>query len=332
MTKGYSETESTSQLSPRRKARPLGFTLIELLVVISIIGVLVALLMPAVQTARETARRMSCSNNLRQVALATHGFVNVNSSFPPIAYASVGHKELKTGDPLLPKLTYFKHYSPFTHILPFVEQSNIASKYDPTISPTTGVNATLADKPLPLYLCPSMQKPLDAQYTAYSSYAFSRGNIKATDAGGTTFEPDDGVIISRIYGTVSMHDLHDGSSNTLLAGEMHYNLVGWTFTKAPLTGQPRSGNTNWVFAHPGQGTVEATTMVPLNTTQYVATTEPDYWKKSGLYAFRSTHSAGGCNFAFADGHVQFIAKGLDQTIYQAIGSRAKAEVVNHNDL
>jgi prepilin-type N-terminal cleavage/methylation domain-containing protein len=104
----------------RRQHGAPGFTLVELLVVIAIIGVLVALLLPAVQAAREAARRMSCSNNLKQIALAAHGFHDTYKRFPP-GYLGDTPRELKYGNPYLGTLPY---------LLPFMEQQAIWDEID----------------------------------------------------------------------------------------------------------------------------------------------------------------------------------------------------------
>jgi prepilin-type N-terminal cleavage/methylation domain-containing protein len=176
---------SAKQAQNRRpqSRRQLAFTLVELLVVIAIIGILVGLLLPAVQAAREAARRMSCSNNLRQIALASHGFHDTFNEFQPISYGALGWGEVRGVDPRLDPRRH-KHFSPFTHILPFVEQSNIASSYDITLSPNTTPNDKLTQAPLPLYLCPSMAPPKEQPaYAAYSSYVCSAGHDQICEQG-----------------------------------------------------------------------------------------------------------------------------------------------------
>lgn len=309
-----------------RSSRRGAFTLVELLVVMAIIGILVGLLLPAVQSAREAARRMSCSNNMRQIGLASHNFHDTFNAFPPIAYGTRGWGHVR-GAEVPTDLKFHLHFSPFIHLLPFIEQGNISKTYDVTKSPTDPVNVPIASKPLQLYLCPSMREPLNPQYSAYSSYAMSRGNVVPVDplASPLTWKPDDGVIISRMYGKVNFASITDGSSNTILAGELAYNMVPYQ-RGSGATAVQTNGNTNWVWGHPGQGTIEATTVVRFNTrTRVTSAMSPQYWNTNGLYGFRSDHTGGG-NFAFADGSTKFLSEQIDYETYKAYGSRNGGEV------
>ncbi len=107
---------------------------------------------------------------------------------------------------------------------------------------------------------------------------------------------------------------------TNLAGEMHYNMTGWTFTSGPFAGQPRLGMTTWVRAHPADS--HATTTVPLNTRAFVSRADAprNFWTLSSFYAFRSVHT-GGANFVFGDGAVRFIQETIAFSAYQWLGSR-----------
>ena len=125
-----------------------GFTLVELLVVIAIIGVLVALLLPAVQAARESARRMQCANNLRQIGLGTHNYHDVNLAFP-FNYLPVTNPSPNWNDN-----SNFQHWSWLSRILPFIEQQNLYSTLN------VGVNTLRQSQQgvgtqIKTFLCPS---------------------------------------------------------------------------------------------------------------------------------------------------------------------------------
>jgi prepilin-type N-terminal cleavage/methylation domain-containing protein/prepilin-type processing-associated H-X9-DG protein len=313
---------------PRR-----GFTLIELLVVMAIIGVLVALLLPAVQSAREAARRTQCKNNLKQVALATHLFHDAHLQLPPASYGTKGVNE---GTASVDS-NVFINYTPFLAILPYIEQGNISTKYQKNLAPTDttdpdgdGItNNSLTSAPLSVFSCPSMPIPALPPRPAWSSYGFSRGNYSYVSGSGNSsvWTADDGSIGSLFYGKVRMADIVDGTTNTLLAGEMHYSLTNFLYTTGANIGQFRGGNTCWSFGHP-HGYVTASTNLRMNVPTVVERTDdPDnYWRRSGLFGFRSVHE-GGCHFALCDGSVRFISDSISFDIYQALGSRAGGEVI-----
>ena len=134
--------ESSVLLAEQRASKGLrpGFTLVELLVVIAIIGVLVALLLPAVQAAREAARRMSCSNNIRQVALAMHNYESANKKFPPSLF--IGKNQYR--------------WSAQARILPYIEQSNVDAgfSFDQDYHNVLLNGVLLKSLRIPTFICP----------------------------------------------------------------------------------------------------------------------------------------------------------------------------------
>ncbi len=302
--------------------RRSAFTLIELLVVIAIIAILIGLLLPAVQKVREAAARISCQNNLKQVALATHNFHDSTGRFPVANTPAFG--------------------SAFTQILPYLEQETIGRRYNPALTPTDSTDAdgdgftnlSLGSSRLKTFECPSMKPPaVPAAFPGWSSYAFcigSQPNPFFAPAAGGNPAYDNGVIVRVIGGGsggatnqvgVQIPAITDGTSNTILAGEMGYQLKDYMFSSGPYAGSPRGGNTQWVWGYASYSF--GSTGVMFNT---VVGTPADVTARLG--AFRSDHTAGAC-FAYTDGSVRFIGNGrMDLPTYRALGTRDGGEVTS----
>ena len=206
-----------------------GFTLVELLVVIAIIGILIALLLPAVQAAREAARRSQCVNNIKQIGLALHNYHDAFKSFPPRAVFGAGC----VGPPQSPY-----HHTWLTAILPYMEQGPL---YDSTDMGAPAWGQPIVSTLVETLLCPS-------DYTALSDTTQTNGNIAWTNYAGPTawdwwlrrdrnMGPNnppglpitydntrsDGIFMAD--NTTLMRDINDGTSNTVLAAEV--NFAGW---------------------------------------------------------------------------------------------------------
>ncbi len=282
-----------------------GFTLVELLVVIAIIGVLVSLLLPAVQQAREAARRMQCSSNMRQIGIAMHAYHDSMRQFP------LGDVD-----------GTYSRTSAFVSLLPFIEQGNRFDLYDQNLPNTDPFNQQVVSKRIPMYLCPSAafarSVPIagcDANMRAPGTYAFSTGS---DDPYGTslTGNPNNGSIVNSGSGETGLHAILDGTSNTFLAGEAHWNFQDYLFSTGPCAGQVRGGFTTWSSPY------------PLST---LFTTRGDFNPKrlggvsTRLSNFRSSHPAG-VNMVFADSSVRFISQSIDRLALDAAATRNRGEV------
>ena len=282
--------------TPRR-----GFTLVELLVVIAIIGVLVSLLLPAVQAAREAARRTQCSNNLKQIGIAVHNYHDTTSSLPPGQPAGIGGS------------------SAFAAILPFMEQNNLYDKYDFTKPHTDAVNAAVVAQKIKAFMCPSCvfarQVPdLECESNrAPGTYAFSAGS-GPTGSGNTT----NGAINNAESGMTSLASITDGTSNTFLAGESHWAFKDYTFSSGPCSGRVRGGFTVW--SSPYNLSTLFTTQGGFNHQQMAGIS-------SRLANFRSSHP-GGVNMGNCDGSVAMWSTTTDQAVLDAMATRNGGEVIN----
>jgi len=284
------------------------FTLIELLVVIAIISVLMALLLPAIQKAREAMNQMQCASNLRQVTIALHHYHLDYNRLPPVLTDGGGN---------------FGFTSAFTLILPYVEQDAVAKNYQPALPPTSPPNDTIADKPLKLFLCPTMESPSLPPHPAYASYGFCVGSQDSWAHVTPGAPAHNGPMIPATQGRVRLTDIRDGTSNTLLVGEMHLDIKDYLYTSGPNAGSPRLGNTNWVYGYPSYSF--ATTAVTYNKKTHTGPIT-----ESGIQAFRSEHVAG-AYFAFADGSVRSVSYNIPQDIYRALSTRSGGEVASWDE-
>ena len=319
-------------MRPKTTARR-GYTLIEVLVVIAIIGVLVSLLMPAVQIAREAARRMSCTNNLRQVAIAAHHFHDAKGQFPTGARLPVDMAGTPSGGTNL-----------WVELLPFFEQDNLYRKWDYNDNRNNvagGMNAAQAQV-IQILLCPSdplparvweltaataASPPWSRGFYGLSSYGGNAGKRAVHSGGPPTFPriSRDGVFY--LDSNLRVADILDGTSNTLLFGErLHHDPqfdrlrpIVWPDATA-VGGWGRWGyvaNAGVMF----QVTLHAA--APIN---YGAPPDADFaaLENRGC-AFGSRHP-GGANFAFGDGSVRFVRDLLPLATLHGLSTRAGGEV------
>jgi prepilin-type N-terminal cleavage/methylation domain-containing protein/prepilin-type processing-associated H-X9-DG protein len=324
-------------VSRRRSA----FTLIELLVVIAIIGVLIALLLPAVQKVREAANRTKCANNLKQLALAAHHHHDAKGTFPN------GLHTVDTDSGRYANGTCWE-----VELLPYIEQDNLKNRwdYDDFRNNVAGaLNATTAQV-LQVLLCPSDSLPelvvyLSAEY--YPQYAYAKGwygmSCYGGNAGKRSFplglETRDGIFYQD--SSVRLADVTDGASNTLLFGERSHSDPVFDYMASLYQPgfYPLAGWGKWaaVCATGGGslGTRFLSPPVPINYRVPAAISKHDFLTAGGaqdnrLCAFGSGHP-GGANFAFADGSVRFLSDSIPLETLQALSTRAGGEVVSAGD-
>jgi prepilin-type N-terminal cleavage/methylation domain-containing protein len=294
-----------------RLAQGSAFTLVELLVVIAIVGILAALLLPAVQAARECSRRVACKNNLKQIGLATLNYQDANRHLPP---------------PKLGDTTFSEFGSTLVVLLPYLEESSRYGQYDLT-KPTTDVyNRAITSQPLDIYMCPSMSLPRSVPETvcgevlAPGSYLISsRVDYKSSAKLDGAFDnpsPDGSYALS-------LKHITDGTSKTLLIGEINYGHRGFLWSNCDeLEGQIRWGDHTWAngywFMAWGHMAGEKPNLYN-DTSKYV---HPE-----GSRVFRSDH-VGGVQFVLLDGSVQFLATDSSPVIRRALVTRAGGETVD----
>ncbi len=299
-------------------ARRSGLTLVELLVVIAIIGVLIALLLPAIQSGREAARRTQCSNNLKQIGLACLSYHDSFRGFPSGYITSVPYSETVATMP---------GWGWASLILPMMEESGVYGAIHfglPIEDPRNAIIQTVISG----YLCPSDQvEPVDFLLTdvggnaiihaAPSSYAACVGS----DASEVDAATGNGVFYRNSHTRIAM--ITDGMAHTTIVGDRGWGQVHGIWAGAPDSAVTRAGEFNpWQSA---TATAPALTLAHNNWINILSDSD------GGLDDFSSFHTDG-ANMLFADGSVHFIhsivTDGPERQDFWAMGTRAGGEAIS----
>jgi prepilin-type N-terminal cleavage/methylation domain-containing protein len=282
-----------------------GFTLIELLVVIAIIAILIALLLPAVQQAREAAHRSSCKNNLMQVNLALQNYEMAHNVLPsgvvnptgPVRNESKGY-----------------HISWVVQILPYLDERTAFNKYDFKQGAYAPENKVVADYRISTIKCPSNPVP-------GHSYAGVHNDIEApidTNNSGVLF----------LNSSVRYDEILDGSSKTFFVGEItEGNQRGWVSgTRSTLrnTGTMLDSR-DWNY-YPGKAQFDARNQVQEEGVTQAADGTPAASNPLYVGGFSSYHT-GGAHFGMGDGSVRFISQNINEVIYQALANRHDGQLI-----
>lgn len=291
-------------MRPPRRGTGQGFTLVELLVVIAIIGILVALLLPAVQAAREASRRSQCANNLKQLGVAIHNYHDAHH-WVPCSFDWVGTQR----------------HSFLTLILPQLEQTALHTLFaDNGFRLPDAACQPIREAILPVLVCPSDEsaEELSTAQFQWNGIQMARSNYKGVigdpnmgngwpgmgSADNHTTSPNNGMFWRYSFrDPVRFSAINDGLSNTLMIGEdvpAENNHSAWTYS-----------NGSYCSCH-----------APLN--YFPEPPEPDYWPR--VMGFRSAHP-GIVQFVAADGSVHPLAEAVNHDLYRGLCTRSGAEPV-----
>jgi len=281
-----------------QRGRHRGFTLVELLVVIAIIGVLVSLLLPAVQAAREAARRTQCQNQLKQMSLGFHNHHDVHLSF---ATGGQDYYSARTFTNGKPEVVARQGWGWLYQLLPYIEQQNLWDL------PT---DSQVQSSPVKTYYCPTRRQPSVVGTRAVNDYAGNAGLYTST--GYAWGDGYNGCIVRNNRAPIGFQSITDGTANTILVGEKRLDRLAMGTAQCDDNEGYTSG-WDWDVVRWGN-------TPPL----------PDRRGFDQCEVLFGALHPGGVNFGLADGSVRFISYTVDATTFQRLCARDDGNPVPSN--
>lgn len=308
-----------------------GFSLVELLAAMAIIGVLASLVIPAVQQAREAARRTQCRNNLRQLGIALHNYHDAHRRFPPGAV----RVPFDSGNP--------RYRMPFVAmLLPYIEQSAVSNRLDPRFSWWEAVNLPATRAPLPVWQCPSdptASAQLQVPDETFGNYGVNWGPFHYLNLDGDApgdNEPGGSVSVASPFGLnfgAAVEQIRDGSSHTLAMMEILKGIaVGGNDRRGRIWND--DSNTYQVSTRTGPNSAArdwCQTATCTHTPQHNLPYEPPpgavgSGRGQSSIASRSRH-AGGVHVLLCDGSARWISENVNPGVWQALSTMFNGETV-----